>query len=104
MLPTCGEQLKKHRLGVDSCFDFKEVHIVGDKIRSPTQEALADEIATFANSSEGVLHLGVNDDWELIGIPEEHMEAMEEVILKDCQQSIRLPLAPVIEEMTGAGF
>lgn len=99
MLSTREELLKKLRLGKDSFFAFKEVRTVGGKIKSPTVDALADEMAAFANSFGGVLLLGVNDDCEVIGIPEEHLEAMEEVTQKACQQSIRPPLAPVIEKM-----
>lgn len=61
-------------------------------------------MAAFANSSGGVLLLGVNDEREVIGIPEEHLEAMEEVVQKACQRSIRPPLAPVIEKMTLPDF
>ena len=104
MLSTREELLKKLRLGKDSFFDFKEVRAVGSKIKSPTVEALADEMAAFANSSGGVLLLGVNDNREVIGVLKEYLEAMEEVIRKACQQSIRPPLAPVIEKITLPDF
>lgn len=104
MLSTREELLKKLRLGKDSFFDFKEVRAVGSKIKSPTVEAWADEMAAFANSSGGVLLLGVNDNREVVGVLEEHLEAMEEVIQKACQQLIRPPLAPVIEKMTLPDF
>lgn len=39
---------------------------------------------TFANSFGGVLLLGVNDEREVIGIPEKHLEVIEEVIQKAC--------------------
>lgn len=104
MLSTREELLKKLRLGKDSFFDFKEVRAVGSKIKSPTVEALADEMAAFANSFGGVLLLGVNDDREAIGIPEEHLEAMGEMIQKACPQLIRPPLAPGIEKMTLPDF
>lgn len=104
MLSTREELLKKLRLGKDSFFDFKGVRTVGGKIKSPTVEALADEMAAFANSFGGVLLLGVNDDREVIGIPEELLEAMGEMIQKACLQLIRPPLAPVIEKMTLPDF
>lgn len=104
MLLTREELLEKLRLGEDTFFELKEVRTAGSKIKGPTQDVLADEMAAFANSAGGVLLLGVNDDREVIGIPEEHLEAMEEVIQKACQQSIRPPLAPVIEKMTLPDF
>lgn len=104
MLLTRAELLEKLRLGEDTFFELKEVRTVGSKIKGPTQDMLADEMAAFANSSGGVLLLGVNDEREVIGIPEKHLEAMEEVIQKACQQSIRPPLAPVIEKMTLPDF
>lgn len=67
-------------------------------------EALTDELEALTNSFGGVLLLGVNDDWEKIDIPEEHMEAMEEMIQKICQQSIRPALVSVIERNDTAGF
>ena len=87
MLATREELLKKLRLGKDSFFDFKGVRAVGGKIKSPTVEALADEMAAFANSSGGVLLLGVNDNREVVGVLKEYLEATEEVIRKACQQS-----------------
>ena len=104
MLASQEELLRKLRLGKDSFFDFKEVRTAGRKVKSPTMETLADEMAAFANSVGGVLLLGVNDGREVIGIPEEHLEAMGEMIQKACQQSIRPPLAPVIEKMTLPDF
>lgn len=68
MLSMRKELLKKLRLGKVSLFDFKEVRMVGGKIKSPSVNALVDEMATFANSSGGVLLLGVNDEREVIGI------------------------------------
>ena len=84
MLATREEMLKKLRLGKDSFFDFKEVYTAGGKVKSPKLDALADELVTFANSFGGVLLLGVNDEREVIGIPEKHLEVIEEVIQKAC--------------------
>ena len=104
MLLTRAELLERLRLGEDTFFELKEVRTAGSKIKGPTQDMLADEMAAFANSSGGVLLLGVNDEREVIGIPEKYLEAVEEVIQKACQQSIRPPLAPVIEKMTLPDF
>ena len=42
--------LYKIRLGEDSEIEFKAVHIEGNKIKGPRRDALADEIAAFANA------------------------------------------------------
>ena len=104
MLSTREELLKKLRLGEDSFFELKEVRTAGSKIKGPTQDALADEMAAFANSLGGVLLLGVSDDRDVVGIPEGYLDAAEELVQKACQQSVRPALAPIIEKMTLPDF
>jgi len=53
------ELLEKIRLGEDSFLELKEVRFAGNKIKGPSQNDLADELAAFANSTGGVLLLGV---------------------------------------------
>lgn len=53
MLLTRAELLEKLRLGEDTFFELKEVRTAGSKIKGPTQDMLADEMAAFANSSGG---------------------------------------------------
>ena len=55
MLATRSELLEKIRLGEDSFLELKEVKFAGGKVRGPSQDRLADELAAFANSSGGVL-------------------------------------------------
>ncbi len=101
MLSTRSALLEKIRLGEDSFLELKEVKTAGDKIRGPTQDDLADELAAFANSSGGVLLLGVEDtSREVLGIPLEHMDAVEALVRQACEQSIKPPLAPIIERLT----
>ncbi len=67
------------------------------KVRGPTQDGLADELAAFANSAGGVLLLGVEDtSREVLGIPVEQLDAVELVVRQACEQSIKPPLAPII--------
>jgi predicted HTH transcriptional regulator len=101
MLGTRGELLEKIRLGEDSFLELKEVHFAGDKVRGPEQRDLADELAAFANSRGGVLVLGLRDQpREVVGIPVPLLDAVEGLVRQACEDSIRPPLAPLIERMT----
>ncbi len=101
MFATRSELLEKIRLGEDTFLELKEVKFAGGKVRGPSQDALADELAAFANSSGGVLLLGVEDtSREVLGIPLDKLDDMEQLIHQACEQSIKPPLAPIIERMT----
>lgn len=101
MLGTRSELLEKIRLGEDTFLELKEVKFAGDKVRGPTQDGLADELAAFANSVGGVLLLGVEDtSREVVGIPVEKLDLVERLVRDTCEQSIKPPLAPIIERMT----
>lgn len=101
MLASRRELLEKIRLGEDSFFELKEVKFAGGKVRGPSQDALADELAAFANHSGGTLLLGVEDTRrEVVGIPLERLDAVEQVIRDACETSIKPPLAPIIERIT----
>ncbi|CAI8802256.1 ATP-binding protein [Methylococcus capsulatus] len=101
MLGTRAELIEKIRLGEDSFLELKEVKFAGGKLRGPGQEDLADELAAFANSAGGVLLLGVEDRArEVLGIPLERLDAVEALVRQACEDSVKPPLAPVIERMT----
>lgn len=101
MLATRSELLEKIRLGEDTFFEMKEVKFAGGKLRDPTQESLSDELAAFANSAGGVLVLGVEDTSRaVIGIELDRLDAVETVLREACEQSIKPPLAPIIERLT----
>ncbi len=61
MFDTKEDLLTQIRLGEDSRLELKAVVFRGDRITGPHPEGLADEIAAFANSSGGVLVLGVDE-------------------------------------------
>jgi len=101
MLATRSKLIEKMRLGEDSFLELKEVRFAGDKIRGPSQNDLADELAAFANSSGGVLLLGVEDrSREVIGIELHRLDAVEALLRQACEDTIRPPLAPIIERLT----
>jgi len=101
MLYTRSELLEKIRLGEDGFFELKEVRVSGSKIRGPSQNDLADELAAFANSSGGTLLLGVDDkSREVVGIDIDKLDEVEALLRQACEDSVKLPLAPVIERLT----
>lgn len=101
MFATRAELLEKVRLGEDSLLELKEVRFAGGKVRGPTQNDLADELAAFANTRGGVLLLGVDDATrQVLGIPVERLDAVEALVRQACQDSVTPPAAPLIERMT----
>jgi predicted HTH transcriptional regulator len=101
MLGTRGELIEKIRLGEDSFLELKEVRFAGGKVRGPSQDDLADELAAFANSAGGVLLLGVEDrSREVLGISVERLDDVEALVRQACEDSVRPPLAPIIERLT----
>jgi len=101
MLTTRDQLIEKIRLGEDSFLELKELRLSEGKLRGPSQEDLADELAAFANSSGGVLLLGVADvPREVVGIPLDKLDAAEALMRQACSDAIKPPLAPIIERMT----
>lgn len=101
MLGTRSELIEKIRLGEDSFLELKEMRFSGGKVRGPSQEDLADGLAALANSAGGVLLLGVEDRLrEVLGIPVERLDDVERLVRQACEDSVRPPLAPIIERLT----
>lgn len=99
-MSTRAGLLEKIRLGEDSFLELKEVQFVGAKLTGPRQSPLADELAAFANSAGGQLVLGVDDSRVVVGIPLERLDDVERLVREACEQSVKPPLAPIIERMT----
>lgn len=101
MLTSRSELLEKIRLGEDSFLELKEVRFAGGKVRGPTQDALADELAAFANTVGGELVLGVEDSSrEVVGVPVDRLDDVERLVRDACEQSVRPPLAPIVERLS----
>lgn len=101
MLAGPRELLDKISLGEDSSLELKEVRFAGDRVQAPNQASLADELAAFANGRGGVVVLGVRDETrEIVGIPVDRLDAVEELVRSACNDSIRPSLAPYIERLT----
>ena len=100
MFDRIAELMEKIRLGEDSHLELKEVRFVSGKVSSPNRNSLADELAAFANSRGGVLVLGVEDKTrDIVGLPWEHLDLVEEYVRQVCIDSISPILAPVIEKL-----
>ncbi|MDH4200650.1 MAG: putative DNA binding domain-containing protein [Spirochaetia bacterium] len=88
MYNTTEDLLEKIRLGEDSTIEFKSVRFKGDKV-DLSRNDIADEIAAFANTSEGVIILGINDKTkEIEGIPENKLDIVEAFIREISYDSI----------------
>jgi predicted HTH transcriptional regulator len=97
---TREQLLEKIRLGEDSFLECKEAVFAGRKIKAPGRDELADELAAFANARGGVLVLGVADKTrEVVGIPIERLDSVEQFVAEVVRDSIKPPLYPVIERL-----
>lgn len=88
------------RLGEDSKVEFKEVTVSGKRVKAPTADDLADELAAMANTLEGTVLLGVRDkDREVVGIPLEELDQVEIFIRNICNDKINPPLLVILRRM-----
>lgn len=93
MFDSPEELLRQIRLGEDTSLELKSVRFRGDRVTEPRREDLADEIAAFANTSDGVIVFGVDDvAKEIEGIPIDRLDATERFVFEICTQSIRPPV------------
>jgi predicted HTH transcriptional regulator len=102
MFDSPQQLLDRIRLGEDGALELKEVRFAGERVVAPSRDALADELAAFANSRRGgVCVLGVEDGTrEIVGIPVERLDTVESLVREVCNDSIKPPLAPFIERLS----
>lgn len=81
--------LRKIRLGEDTTLELKALGFRGDKVAEPKRQDLADEIAAIANTTDGVLVLGVADDRTILGLPMDRLDSVERLVFEICTASIR---------------
>lgn len=92
--------LRQIRLGADSRIGFQEVRFAGQRVAGPSRDALADELAAFANAEGGVCVLGVRDeDRQVQGVPMESLDTFERFVNEICVDSIEPQLFVRIERM-----
>ncbi len=100
MFNSTAELLEKIRLGEDTFLELKEVRFAGQRVSAPHRDGLADELAAFANGRGGVCVLGVDDAREVLGVPLDRLDLVEDFVRQVCLDTIQPPLAPVIERLT----
>jgi len=89
--------LRRIRLGEDSELELQHVLLAGSKVTGPTRNDFADELAAFANGRGGTLLLGVDDRTkEILGIPLDHLDAVEGWIREICNDSVKPALHATI--------
>lgn len=100
MFDSPKELLDKIRLGEDSLLELKEVRFAGGRVNAPHRNSIADELAALANSRGGVCVLGVEDGTrELIGIPVEMLDVVENFVRDVCTGLVEPVLSPSIERL-----
>lgn len=100
MYDSVKDLVDKISLGEDSFLELKEIRFAGARVSAPRRDALADELAAFANARGGVCVLGVDDSSrEILGIPVESLDLVEDFVRELCSDSIVPSLAPVIERL-----
>ena len=80
---------RRLRLGEDSEWGFEQVVFDGGRLKSPSQNALADELAAFANTDGGTLLCGATDEGEVQGMTRSQLDALEGVLTEACVSSIK---------------
>ena len=89
MFNSPEELLQKIGLGEDTSLELKAVRFRGDRVSGPGR----DELAAIANTHDGVLVLGVDDKTrDIIGIPIDHLDAVERFVYEICNESITPPV------------
>lgn len=96
---SAAEAARRLRLGEDSRWEFKQVEFSDDCPKSPGRDALADEMAAFANTEGGFLLCGVTDRGGVQGMLRLQMDNLERVVVEACTDSIKPPIRPVISRM-----
>ena len=71
----------------------ERVRVAGGRVREPSRQRVADELAALANARGGTLVLGVDDKTRAAeGIPLEHLDVVETWIRNICNDSVKPPL------------
>ena len=91
MFDSQSELIEKIRLGEDSTIEFKR--------ELPRRDALADEIAAFANARGGVLLIGVDDHGEIVGLNPRSLNDAEGTVVEICRDSIEPQVSIFTEKL-----
>ena len=83
---------KQVALGEDTGLEFTEVRFRRGRVSAPQGDALADEVAGFANADGGRLVLGVTDDRRPQALDAAQLDALMSLIGEICTDSIKPPV------------
>jgi predicted HTH transcriptional regulator len=97
MFDSLEELSRKIQLGEDSSLQLKAVFFRGTNVLDPHPNSLADELAAFANTRDGVLVLGVDDKTRNVsGIAPDKLDAVELYVRNLCNDLVQPPLQVAI--------
>ena len=84
--------------------ELKAVRLRGDRVAGPSRDALADELAAFANARGGTVVLGVDaKSGDVRGIPLDRLDLVETWVREICNDSVTPPLdADILAQVTEA--
>ncbi|MCW5209375.1 ATP-binding protein [Desulfobulbus sp. US1] len=101
MLEKTSDLLKQIALGEDSILELKNISFKGEKISGPHRNGMADELAAMANTHAGIILLGVDDRTrEVVGIPPEKLDLVEDWLRAICNDLIEPPLDCLIRKLS----
>ena len=99
-MTEASELVARIRLGEDSTLELKRVLLSGSRVAEPKPESVSDELAAMANGRGGTMILGVEDKTrEILGIPLQHIDAVELWLRQICNDNIKPPLDAYIRKM-----
>lgn len=83
------ELLRVIQQGEDSELELKQVNVTDKKVSAPRRDALADELAAFANSDGGRLVLGVTDERIPQSLTPTQLDVLIRYVRDICHDSIK---------------
>jgi len=99
-MDSLDDLARRIRLGEDSVLELKRVLLAGARVADPGRGDFADELAAFANGRGGTLVLGVDDKTrEILGLPFEHLDAVESWVREICNDSVKPALDAMIRKL-----
>ena len=95
-----GDLARRIRLGEDSALELKSIVLAGGRVKGPSRNEFADELAAFANTRGGTVVLGVYDEHrEVQGIPLDSLDVVEGWTREICNDSVKPALDADIYKM-----
>jgi ATP-dependent DNA helicase RecG len=99
MFDNMGDLIKQIALGEDSVLELKNVKFKGERIAGPHRNGMADELAAMANTTSGVILLGVDDrSKSVVGIPNDKLDIVETWLRGICNDLIEPPVDCLIRK------